>query len=128
MWNEFKQFAIKGNVVDLAVGVVIGTAFSKIVSSLVNDVIMPMIGILIGGIDFTSLTIKYGTAIIKYGVFMQTILDFFIIAFSIFLFVKLISKLKKKEEAKEEEIKIDAKEELLMEIRDLLKGDIVREK
>lgn len=128
MWNEFKQFAIKGNVVDLAVGVVIGTAFSKIVSSLVNDVIMPIIGILIGGIDFTSLTIQYGTAIIKYGVFMQTILDFFIIAFSIFLFVKLISKLKKKEEVKEEEIKIDAKEELLMEIRDLLKGDIVREK
>ncbi|GKU84427.1 large conductance mechanosensitive channel protein MscL [Niallia sp. NCCP-28] len=128
MWNDFKQFAIKGNVVDLAVGVIIGTAFSKIVSSLVNDVIMPIIGVLIGGIDFTSLIFRHGTAIIKYGTFIQTILDFFIIAFSIFLFVKLINKLKKKEEIKEEEKKTDATEELLMEIRDLLKGDIVREK
>ncbi|PKG23020.1 large conductance mechanosensitive channel protein MscL [Niallia nealsonii] len=131
MWNEFKQFAIKGNVVDLAVGVIIGTAFSKIVSSLVNDVIMPIIGMLVGGIDFTSLIFRHGTAVIKYGTFIQTILDFFIIAFSIFLFVKLINRLKRKEKVqqeKEEEIKTDSKEELLMEIRDLLKRDIVREK
>jgi len=131
MWNEFKQFAIKGNVVDLAVGVIIGTAFSKIVSSLVNDVIMPIMGILLGGHDFTSLAFPYHDAVIKYGSFIQTIVDFFIIAFSIFLFVKLINKLKRKEKVEEEKVEettIDAKEELLMEIRDLLKKDIVREK
>ncbi|MGP7818311.1 large conductance mechanosensitive channel protein MscL [Niallia sp. 01092] len=128
MWKEFKQFAMKGNVVDLAVGVIIGTAFSKIVSSLVKDVIMPIIGIIIGGLDFTTLSITYKKANILYGQFIQTVFDFFIIAFSIFMVIKVINKFKKKEEIKEEVKKADAKEELLMEIRDLLKGEVVREK
>ncbi|WP_445489898.1 large conductance mechanosensitive channel protein MscL [Niallia sp. 03133] len=129
MWKEFKQFAMKGNVVDLAVGVIIGSAFGKIVSSLVKDVITPLIGILIGGLDFSNLSFTYKKAHIMYGQFIQSIFDFFIIAFSIFMVIKVISSFKKKEEVKkEEEKKADAKEELLMEIRDLLKGETVREK
>lgn len=129
MWNEFKKFAVKGNVVDLAIGVIIGGAFGKIVSSLVNDIIMPIIGIIIGGVDFTELTISYGNSDILYGQFIQTILDFFIIAFSIFMVIKLLNRFKKKEEVKQEEtVKIDAKEELLMEIRDLLKRERSHEK
>ena len=91
--SEFKKFISKGNVVDLAVGVVIGGAFSKIVSSLVNDIIMPIIGILIGGIDFTSLTLKINNATIKFGLFFQNIIDFLIIAFCIFMVIKFINKL-----------------------------------
>lgn len=123
MWNEFKKFALKGNVMDLAVGVVIGGAFGKIVSSLVNDIIMPLVGILLGGVDFTGLAYPVGKATLKYGAFIQTIVDFFIIAFSIFLFIKLFNKLTfKKEEEKKEEVPAPTKEEVLLtEIRDLLK-------
>ncbi len=119
MWSEFKQFAMKGNVIDLAVGVIIGGAFGKIVSSLVADIIMPLIGLIIGVVDFTDLA--YGK--IKYGQFIQTVVDFFIIAFSIFLFVKFITRFKKKEEPVKVEVKVDRQEELLAEIRDLLKEE-----
>lgn len=123
MWNEFKKFAFKGNVVDLAVGVVIGAAFGKIVSSLVKDVITPLLGMVLGGVDFTSLHFGYGKSAVMYGNFIQTIFDFLIIAASIFMFVKVFNKLtSKKEEEKEEEIPEPTKEEeLLGEIRDLLK-------
>ncbi|WIY60650.1 large conductance mechanosensitive channel protein MscL [Bacillus arachidis] len=123
MLNEFKKFALKGNVMDLAVGVVIGGAFGKIVSSLVADVIMPLVGLLLGGINFTGLSFKFGGAVVKYGAFIQTVVDFLIIAFSIFLFIKLFNKLAfKKEEEKIEKIPEPTKEEVLLgEIRDLLK-------
>ncbi|MEI2464533.1 large conductance mechanosensitive channel protein MscL [Niallia taxi] len=130
MWKEFKAFAVKGNVIDLAIGVIIGGAFSKIVSSLVNDIIMPIVGVLLGGVNLTSLQLTYGKATVLYGQFIQTILDFFIVAFSIFMVIKLITKFKRKKEAEIVEEKapsIDAKEELLMEIRDLLKKDHVRQ-
>ena len=93
MLKEFKKFISKGNVVDLAVGVIIGGAFGKIVSSLVNDILMPIIGILIGGIDFSSLSIKVGSAKITYGMFIQNIIDFLIIAFCVFIFVKIVNKI-----------------------------------
>ncbi|SFB08466.1 MULTISPECIES: large conductance mechanosensitive channel protein MscL [unclassified Bacillus (in: firmicutes)] len=121
MFNEFKKFAIKGNVIDLAVGVIIGAAFGKIVSSLVADIITPLIGLLMGGIDFSKLQFTLGEADVKYGLFLQSVTDFLIISFSIFLFVRLINRFKKKEEAKNEKAVVDKKEELLMEIRDLLK-------
>ena len=125
MWKEFKAFISKGNVLDLAVGVIIGSAFGKIVSSLVNDIIMPLVGILIGGIDFTTLTVTVKDATINYGMFIQNIVDFLIIAFCIFLFVKLVnkvSKLKKKEEAKEEKVEEPSEEiKLLREINTNLK-------
>ena len=126
-FEEFKKFALKSNVVDMAVGVIIGTAFGKIVSSLVNDILMPAIGILLGGINLTDLTIKASdTVTINYGVFLQNIIDFFIIAFSVFIFVKIITKItklteKKKEEAEKEEEKKPDDILLLEEIRDLLK-------
>lgn len=120
MINEFKSFISRGSVVDMAVGVIIGTAFSKIVTSLVNDVLMPLIGIILGGLDFSNLSIKFNNAVISYGLFIQSIIDFLIIALCIFIMVKLFEKFKKKEE-KIEEIKTDEKIELLKEIRDLLK-------
>lgn len=126
MIKEFKEFISKGNVVDLAVGVIIGGAFGKIVTSLVNDVLMPVIGILLGGVDFSNLTLTVGSAKIAYGMFIQNIIDFLIIAFCVFMFVKVINKLsnlKKKEEVKEE-AKEESKEtelSLLKEIRDELK-------
>jgi len=123
MWSEFKKFAMKGNVMDLAVGVVIGAAFGKIVSSLVADVIMPVIGLLLGGVDFSGMAVKIGEEELKYGQFIQTIVDFFIIAFSIFLFIKFMNRFKKKEEAAKIEVKADRTEELLSEIRDLLKEE-----
>lgn len=122
--KEFKTFISKGNIIDMAVGVIIGTAFSKIVTSVVNDVLMPLLGIVIGGLDFTNLTLKVKDATIAYGLFLQNIIDFLIVAACIFLFVKLISKLNKKEEKKEdikEEPKKDEQIVLLEEIRDLLK-------
>ena len=123
MWNEFKKFAFKGNVVDLAVGVVIGAAFGKIVSSLVKDVITPLLGMVLGGVDFTDLKLTFGKSSIMYGNFIQTIFDFLIIAAAIFMFVKVFNKLtSKREEEKEEAIPEPTKEEeLLSEIRDLLK-------
>jgi len=124
MWKEFRSFAIKGNVMDLAIGVVIGTAFSKIVSSLVEDLIMPLFAYFVVGVDFSS----WSYAKIEYGNFIQTIVDFFIISFSIFLVIRFLNKFKKKEEVKEETVTVDTKEELLKEIRDLLKAEAVREK
>lgn len=122
MWNEFKKFAFKGNVVDLAVGVVIGAAFGKIVSSLVKDIITPLLGMILGGVDFTSLHFGYGKSAVMYGNFIQTIFDFLIIAASIFMFVKVFNKLTSKREEEVEEIPEPTKEEeLLSEIRDLLK-------
>ncbi len=123
MLSDFKKFALKGNVVDLAVGVIIGAAFGKIVTSLVNDVIMPLIGLLLGGISFQKLEIKIGDAVVAYGIFIQTIVDFIIVAFSIFLFVKLFNRLKRKEEEVATEPPAPTKEEILLaEIRDLLKA------
>ena len=120
--KEFKTFIERGNVIDLAVGVVIGSAFSKIVSSLVEDLLMPIIGIIIGGIDFSNLTIKVGDSIIKYGSLINNIINFFIISFCIFIIVKFINKLtSKKKEVKEEEKKKSDEVLLLEEIRDELK-------
>ena len=127
--SEFKEFAMRGNVVDLAVGIVIGGAFGKIVSSFVGDVLMPPIGLLLGGVDFSDLAITLkdpvGAApavLWSYGRFVQTILDFMIVAFAIFVLIKGMNTLKKKEEAKAAEpAKPSAEEVLLTEIRDLLK-------
>jgi large conductance mechanosensitive channel len=117
MWNEFKKFAFKGNVLDLAVGVIIGAAFGKIVSSLVDDIIMPLVGLATFGADFSDLTYK----VVKYGSFLQAVVNFFITAFAIFIFIRIISRYRKKEEAKPAAPAPDVKEELLKEIRDLLK-------
>lgn len=124
MWKEFKEFAIKGNVMDLAVAVVIGAAFGKIVSSLVENIITPLIGILTGGINITDrLIYNVGDATIKLGTFIQTIIDFVIIAFAIFLFVRVLNKFKQPKEQTPTAPPIDKKEELLKEIRDLLKKE-----
>ena len=118
--KEFREFAIKGNAVDLAVGVIIGAAFGKIVASLVGDVVMPLLGTLLGGLDFTGLAVQIGQAKIQYGKFIQTCLDFIIIAWAIFLAVKVINRLKRKEEAAP--TAPPRQEVLLEEIRDLLKA------
>ncbi|MGE6752465.1 large conductance mechanosensitive channel protein MscL [Rossellomorea sp. NPDC071047] len=120
MWQEFKKFAVKGNVIDLAVAVIIGAAFGKIVKSLVDDIIMPLLGILLGGISFTNLKVTVGDAVITYGVFLQNVVDFFLIALVIFFIIRLYKKMERKEEIKAE-VKVDQTEELLKEIRDLLK-------
>lgn len=118
IFKEFKEFAVKGNAIDMAVGIIIGATFGKIVSSLVGDIIMPLIGILMGGVDFTGLKAEIMGATVKYGMFIQNLIDFIIIAFAIFMMVRMINKLKKKEEEKPAE---PTKEEaLLTEIRDLL--------
>ena len=126
--SEFKEFAMKGNVLDMAVGVIIGGAFGKIVSSLVDDVLMPLVGMLTGNVDFTNLAFQIGdgeeAAVLKYGNFIQNTVDFLIVAFCIFLMLKGINKLnrKKEEPAPEPEApKGPTQEELLAEIRDLLK-------
>ena len=106
MIKEFKEFISKGNVLDLAIGVVMGTAFSGIVTSLVNDIIMPLVGLIIGGIDFTGMKATVGDASIAYGNFIQNIVNFLIIALSIFLFVKLISKITRKKDSKKEDDEI----------------------
>ncbi len=120
---EFKEFIARGNVVDMAVGVIIGGAFGKIVSSIVDDILMPLIGMIIGGIDFTSLSAKVGDATITYGNFIQNVIDFLIIALCIFFMTKVINKFTKKEEPVEvvEEPKKEENTLLLEEIRDLLK-------
>lgn len=124
--KEFKEFAFKGNVLDMAIGVVIGNAFSKIVTSLVNDIIMQIAGVITSGNDFTSIIIPLkGESAIMIGNFIQSLVDFLIIAASIFLFVKLINRFKKKEEPKPEPPKGPTTEELLAEIRDLLKKEEV---
>ncbi|TXH68579.1 MAG: large-conductance mechanosensitive channel protein MscL [Thiothrix sp.] len=120
--SEFKAFAMRGNVVDLAVGVIIGAAFGKIVSSLVNDIIMPPIGWILGGVNFSDLSIaldEAGKVVIKYGAFIQTIVDFLIIALAIFFMVKAINKLQKPKEAAPVG---PTQEELLTQIRDILKN------
>ena len=119
--KEFKEFASQGNVMDMAVGVIIGGAFGKIVSSLVDDIIMPVVGVLTGGVDFTTLAAKVGDAEVKYGVFVQNIIDFLIIAFCIFCMVKAINKLKKKEEPAPEAPAGPTTEELLADIKEILK-------
>lgn len=122
--GEFKKFISRGNVVDMAVGVIVGGAFGKIVTSLVNDILMPLIGTILGGLNFTDLSIKVGDANIAYGNFIQAIVDFLIVAFCIFLMVKFFEKFKKNEE--KEEVKEEKKKDevlLLEEIRDLLKNN-----
>ena len=129
MMKEFKEFAVKGNVVDMAVGIIIGVAFGKIVSSFVADVIMPPIGVILGGVDFASLVFIVKEAVgeapavvISYGKFIQTLIDFIIIAFAIFMAVKAINSLKKKEEEAPAAPAAPPKEEVLLtEIRDLLR-------
>ncbi len=131
MLNEFKKFISKGNVIDLAVGVIIGGAFGKIVSSLVNDILMPIIGAIIGGIDFSNLSITIGKAKITYGMFIQNVIDFLIIAFCIFIFIGAINKLtdmthklekgKKKDKEEEKEEIQETELSILKEIRDELK-------
>lgn len=122
--DGFKEFIAKGNVIDLAVGVIIGGAFGKIVSSLVDDILMPLIGILIGGVDFTSLSVKIGDAVVTYGNFIQNVIDFLIIAVCVYVMINTINKITskvKKEEEKKEEVKKSDEVALLEEIRDLLK-------
>lgn len=131
MLQEFKTFAMRGNVVDMAVGIIIGAAFGKIVSSFVNDVIMPPIGVLLGGVNFRDLAVVIQQAtetqaevVIKYGAFIQTIIDFIIIAFAVFVGVKAMNSLKKKEEAKPAPVAVVPEDvKLLTEIRDLLKKE-----
>lgn len=131
MWKEFKEFAMKGNVLDLAVAVIIGVAFGAIVSSLVNDVIMPPLGLLLGGVEFTSLTLTLQEAVeeaeaveMRYGIFIQKVIDFIIIAFAIFMVIKGYNRIQKKKEAPPAPAPEPARptaEDLLAEIRDLLK-------
>jgi large conductance mechanosensitive channel len=130
MIQEFKSFAMKGNVADMAVGIIIGAAFGKIVSSLVNDVIMPPLGLLIGGVDFSNLGVTLRSAaegvpavVLKYGVFINTIVDFIIVALAIFLVVRGMNALRKKQEAAPAAPPAPSKQEVLLgEIRDLLKA------
>lgn len=125
MWKEFKQFAFRGNVLDLAIAVIIGAAFSKIVSSVVDDLMTPLLGILLGGLDVSSLAWTWDEAAITYGAFLQSVIDFTIVAFSIFIFIKLLNKFKRKEaevEKVEEPPAPSKEEQLLTEIRDLLKN------
>jgi large conductance mechanosensitive channel len=115
--TEFKQFAMRGNVIDLAVAVVIGAAFGKIVSSLVDGIIMPLIGILLGGVNVAGKSFIIGNAIVKWGILLQNVIDFTIIAFAVFIFIKLINLIQKKED----KAPAPPQEVLLTEIRDLLK-------
>lgn len=119
--HEFKDFISRGNIVDMAVGVIIGSAFGKIVTSLVDNIFMPVVGMIIGGHDFSSLSIKIKDSEIMYGVFIQNVVDFLIVALCMFLMIKFMAKFKKKEEKKQETPKEDDKTILLREIRDLLK-------
>lgn len=129
LMTEFKEFAVKGNVVDMAVGIIIGAAFGKIVSSFVGDVLMPPIGVVLGGVDFSDLAVTLKAAageapavVIRYGRFIQSVIDFTIVAFAIFIAVKAINTLKKQEQAAPKAPPEPSREELLLtEIRDLLK-------
>lgn len=126
--KEFKEFAMRGNVIDLAIGIIIGGAFGKIVASLVNDVLMPPIGLLLGGVDFQNLLIPLRHAAdgtvevaLRYGMFINVVIEFIIIAFAIFIVVKGINRMKRKEEVKSAPAGPSKEEKLLTEIRDLLK-------
>ncbi len=128
MVKEFKEFIARGNVMDLAVGVIVGAAFGKIVTSLVNDILMPLIGLILGGIDFTGLSIKVGDAKVMYGNFIQSTIDFLIVAFCIFLVIKAVNKVmdKAKKDTTEDNVEdieeaVNDEVKLLEEIRDLLK-------
>ena len=124
--TEFKEFAIKGNVVDMAVGIVIGAAFGKIVSSLVSDVITPLLGLVVGGINLSGLQIKVpgpnGDVVLRYGMFCQQVVDFTVVAFALFLLIKAVNRLKRAESAPAAAPKPTVDQELLGEIRDLLKN------
>lgn len=121
MIKEFKAFISKGNVLDLAIAVVMGAAFGKIVSSLVENIITPIVGILLGGVNFSALSFPVGEAIIQYGSFIQAVIDFLIISFAIFMFMKIANSIfRKKEEVKEVVVEVPATEQYLKEIRDLL--------
>lgn len=124
MWHDFKEFIARGNVLDLAVAVILGVAFGAIVTSLVDDIIMPVIGIILGGIDFTGLAIQVGAATITYGNFIQALINFLIIAFVIFLLVRIAERFKKEEEPAP--VVLTTEEELLAEIRDLLRANLER--
>ncbi|MEE9332679.1 MAG: large-conductance mechanosensitive channel protein MscL [Granulosicoccaceae bacterium] len=119
MISEFKEFAMKGSMIDMAAGIIIGAAIGKMVGALVDNVLMPLIGVFMGGVDFSSLSMKVGEAAIGYGAFIQALIDFLIIAFVIFMLLKFINNLKKKEEEAPAEPAEDVA--LLTEIRDLLK-------
>jgi len=119
--KEFKAFAVRGNVVDLAIAVIIGGAFGKIVSSLVDTMVMPLLGIFLGGVDFSGFSFSLGDVVLRYGVFMQSVIDFVIIAFVIFLAIKILNRIQHKEDSVIEEQKPPSEEvQLLREIRDLL--------
>lgn len=124
MLRDFREFVARGNVLDLAVAVILGVAFGAIIASLVDDIIMPVVGVLLGGVDFTSLSIQVGEASINYGNFIQAIVNFLIIAFVIFLIVRAAERMQKeKEEAPAE---LSTEEKLLIEIRDLLQANLQR--
>ena len=114
MIKDFKEFISRGNVLDLAVGVIIGGAFNKIVTSLVDNILMPIIGLILGGIDFSSLSFKIKDATISYGLFIQNIVDFLIVAFTIFIVIKAVNKLMRKKEKKEEAAPAGPSEEVLL--------------
>lgn len=120
--KEFREFAVKGNVVDLAIGVIIGVAFGKIVASLVEDMVMPVVGSLVGGLNFAELAVQIGAATVKYGKFIQTCVDFLIVAAVIFLAVKVINRMKREEAKPPVPVAAPRQEVLLEEIRDLLKA------
>ncbi len=122
MLKEFKEFAMKGNVIDLAVAVIIGGAFGKIITSLVEDILMPLIGIFMGGVSLDQLSLSVGDAVFAYGMFIQNIVDFIIIALVIFFMIRFMKNVKKKEAVKASEPKPTREEELLVEIRDILKN------
>ncbi len=119
--GEFKTFITRGNVLDLAVGIIVGGAFTTIVTSLVNDILMPFIGVILGGINFSSLSLTFKGASIGYGAFIQAVINFLLIALTVFILVKTINSMARKKEEKKEPAKVDANIVLLTEIRDLLK-------
>ncbi|KIL48658.1 large conductance mechanosensitive channel protein MscL [Jeotgalibacillus campisalis] len=123
MLKEFKKFAMRGNVMELAIAVVIGAAFGKIVTALVDNIITPIMGILLGGISFENMSFPVDDAVITYGLFIQAVIDFIIIAFAIFLFIKLLNRFKSKKEEEKPVPVPDPQTELLREIRDLLKKE-----
>lgn len=126
MLKEFKKFIARGNVLDLAVGVIVGGAFSSIVTSLVNNIFTPIIGLILGGVNFSNLSITFRDTQIMYGAFIQSVIDFLIVAFCLFIIVKMVNKLthKKENEKKEEKPQKSEQQKVLEEIRDLLKNDI----
>lgn len=124
MIKEFKKFIARGNVLDLAVGVIVGGAFSSIVTSLVNNIFTPLIGLVLGGVDFSNLAITFKDTQIMYGAFIQSIIDFLIVAFCLFIVVKFVNKITNKKEKEEKKETLSKEAKLLEEIRDILKNDI----